>query len=294
MIYTQLRANEEFRLRFADHIRKHFFNGGALTAEAALDRFRELAGELDMAIIAESARWGDYRRDLHPRDEVAELYTRNDHWLVEKQALENDYFPDRSGIVFQQFREAGLYPELDAPDINPPGGPVTQPLDVEITATDGVIYYSLGGADPREPGGAVSLTHAIRYENPIGLEGSEIIRARVLSGNTWSAMTEAIFRSEPGTLSSPAKQAREKFMAVCFPNPFRQSTTIRYTIPRGGEVRICILNLQGQVVASLQNGYQSEGEHSVTWSPQDQPEGIYFYQIRLEDRVHTGKMILNR
>jgi hypothetical protein len=294
MIYSQLRANEEFRLRFADRIQKHFFNGGALTQEATLNRFRELAGELDMAIIAESARWGDYRRDLHPRDDVAELYTRNDHWLVEKQALENDYFPQRSTIVLEQFREAGLYPDLDAPVISPHGGLITQPIAIEITAAEGEIYYSLDGADPREPGGAVSLSHAILYESPISTEASVIVRARARNGNTWSAMNEAIFSSETGTLAIPLQPDREKFFALCYPNPFRQSTTIRYILPNGGKVRISVMNLEGRIVADLQSGYQPEGEHSLTWSPEGQPAGIYFYRICLDDRICTGKMILNR
>ena len=294
MIYSLLRANGEFRLRFADHVRRHFFNRGALTPGATLQRFGELADDLDMAIIAESARWGDYRRDLHPRDQVAELYTRNEHWLVEKQSLESGYFPQRSAIVLEQFREAGLYPDLEAPDISPYGGEVTEPVDVEITAGEGVIYYALGGADPREPGGAVSTSHAILYENPVRFEGSEIIRARVLSGNTWSAVTEAIFTSEPATPVPQLRQANKKLPAICYPNPFVQSTTIRYILPQAGEVSIRVLSSEGRVVAGLHEGFQPEGEHSVTWAPEGLPAGLYFYQIRMADMIHTGKMILNR
>jgi hypothetical protein len=82
--------------------------------------------------------------------------------------------------------------------------------------------------------------------------------------------------------------------ADCYPNPFSHSARIRYVLPYAGDVRITILSLDGKIVASLQNGYQPEGEHSVNWHPGNQPDGIYFYQIRFNDKIHTGKLILNR
>ncbi|MDB6037330.1 MAG: hypothetical protein JWM99_1171, partial [Verrucomicrobiales bacterium] len=57
-----LRANPEFRLAFADRVQKHFFGEGALTPAACASRWMKRAAELDKAIIAESARWGGYRR----------------------------------------------------------------------------------------------------------------------------------------------------------------------------------------------------------------------------------------
>jgi hypothetical protein len=86
-------------------------NGGALTPEKAAERYRKWAEEIRSAVVAESARWGDYRRDVHPyRTGPYELYTRDDHWLPEIDRLLKEYFPKRTAVVAQQFREAGLYP----------------------------------------------------------------------------------------------------------------------------------------------------------------------------------------
>ncbi len=293
-IYTRLRANEEFRLRFADHIQKHFFNGGALTAEATLSRFLELADDLDPAIICESARWGDYRRDLHVRNTPVSLYTRDDHWLVEKQDLETNYFPERSGIVLQQFRNAGLYPSMDAPVFSPHGGPVSDPVELVISAAEGDVYYSIDGEDPRESGGAVSLSHAILYEAPLMVESDVTVRARAKSGNTWSALTEATFGTGVATSSRPVVRSGGLFRADCYPNPFSHSTSIRYLIPEGGYVEVSILVLDGRILNILQSGFQPGGEHRVTWYPGQLGNGIYFYRIRFEDRMLTGKLILNR
>ena len=101
---------------FADHVGKHLLNRGALTPDAAAGRYRARADEIGTAIIAESARWGDYRRDVHPyKTGPYELYTVNEHWQPEIKRLLGDYFPKRTKAVREQFRALGLYPRVDVP-----------------------------------------------------------------------------------------------------------------------------------------------------------------------------------
>jgi hypothetical protein len=97
-----LRANAAFRRAFAARVQKHCFGEGALTPKACADRWMKRAAELDQAIIAESARWGGYRRDPP--------YTRDRDWLKEQHRLIENYFPRRTDIVLAQLRAAGLYP----------------------------------------------------------------------------------------------------------------------------------------------------------------------------------------
>jgi hypothetical protein len=58
---------------------------------------------VDHAIIAESARWGGFRRDPP--------YTRDKEWVAEQRRLLEGYFPKRTAIVIEQLRRAGLYSE---------------------------------------------------------------------------------------------------------------------------------------------------------------------------------------
>ena len=56
----------------------------------------------------------------------------------------------------------------------------------------GKIYYTTNGTDPRVYGsGAVSLS-ALAYTNPVVLNASTVIKARVLNGS-WSALNEGDF-----------------------------------------------------------------------------------------------------
>src|SRR6185295_199103 len=58
-MHEELMRNAEYRVRFADHVQKHFFSGGALTPQAGTNRFMAKAVQITKAIRAYSARWGD-------------------------------------------------------------------------------------------------------------------------------------------------------------------------------------------------------------------------------------------
>ncbi|MBN1844098.1 MAG: CotH kinase family protein, partial [Sedimentisphaerales bacterium] len=153
-LYSQLRNNAEFRVRFADHVHKHLFNDGALTPEKTAARYQELANFIDRAIVGESARWGDSSR--------AYPYTRDTEWLTERNRLLNYYFPQRTAIALGFFKNANLYPQdLEAPvfrigGIHQHGGAVESNalLSMDNPNGSGTIYYCLDGVDPRVPAGS--------------------------------------------------------------------------------------------------------------------------------------------
>jgi CotH kinase protein len=102
----ELKGNSEFRQAFAARVQKHFFGDGALTPGACAERWMKRAKEVDVAIIAESARWGYYRREIP--------YTRDREWAAEQQRLLKEYFPQRTEIVLKQLQAVGLYPKNSA------------------------------------------------------------------------------------------------------------------------------------------------------------------------------------
>ena len=184
-IYSSLRKeNAEFRVLFGDHVHRHFFNRGALTPAAVEARWMRRANEIDRAVVAESARWGDKSRKIP--------FTRDHEWLAEQLWARLTYFPIRSDIVLQQFRDANLYPIVVAPSFNQHGGLVPTTFQLEMTAPAGQIYYTLDGSDPRLTGGAIAPS-AVLYSAPITLPGSGEVSARVLDAGQWSARNVADF-----------------------------------------------------------------------------------------------------
>ena len=63
-LWQRLQANEEFTLLIGDRIHRHLFNDGALTTEKATELFLRRKDQIDRAVVAESARWGDSKRAL--------------------------------------------------------------------------------------------------------------------------------------------------------------------------------------------------------------------------------------
>lgn len=187
-LHQQLMTNAEYKMRFADHVYRHFFNDGVMTPATAARLVTVRKDSIDLAIIAESARWGDAK--------VAKPRTKDDDWLPQVRFLLNDYLPKRTNVVLGQFKAKGWYPSLDAPAFNRHGGAVDAGFNLAMTAAVGDVYYTLDGHDPRLPGGAVNSAHATRYAGPVVLTESTQVKARVFHG-TWSALHEAVFAVGP-------------------------------------------------------------------------------------------------
>ncbi|MBI2427459.1 MAG: M6 family metalloprotease domain-containing protein [Ignavibacteriales bacterium] len=77
-----------------------------------------------------------------------------------------------------------------------------------------------------------------------------------------------------------------------YPNPFNPSTTINYSIQKDGPVMLKVYDTLGKEVASLVNGKQTAGNHSVTFDASRLASGIYLYRLSSGSFVQTKKMVL--
>ncbi len=178
-----------------DHVYKHFFNNGSMTPARASALFQSRAKEIETAIIAESARWGDTYASP-PR-------TKDDDWLFAVNDIINNYFPYRTHIVLSQLEGANLYTE-----VNPP---LFKNNDVDLTdnslevqpgfvlkiqkpgAQNGVVVYTTDGSDPRAIGGGLSASsYQADEEIDLTVNATLVIKARMLKGTTWSALHQII------------------------------------------------------------------------------------------------------
>ena len=199
-IFRRLCENEDFRRLFADRVQFHCFNGGVFTPAVAADRWMSRAGEIDPAILAESARWGDYRRDVHPYAAGPfSLYDRED-WLDERSFLIDEYFPDRTGVFINQLRQEGLFPTVDAPQFMINGGHVVR-RDVSLldtltmTVPAGEIYFTTDGSDPLSAGGLSPA--AKKYTGRIVLDQTTHFKSRASLDSEWSALNETVLVMAP-------------------------------------------------------------------------------------------------
>jgi hypothetical protein len=86
----------------------------------------------------------------------------------------------------------------------------------------------------------------------------------------------------------------ELLLSQNYPNPFNPSTTITFTLPQRGRVRLEIFNLLGEKVATVLDEVRAPGTHSVHWQPQNLPSGTYLYRLETKGYSQTRKLLLLR
>lgn len=105
------------------------------------------------------------------------------------------------------------------------------------------------------------------------------------TGNYADALTHLASRP----LSRPPVEFR---LLSNYPNPFNQSTMITYQLPRAGKVQVTIFNRLGQKVATLFSGNQSAGIQRILWQAPTLASGLYICQVRFEQQIRQGKLLL--
>ena len=82
-----------------------------------------------------------------------------------------------------------------------------------------------------------------------------------------------------------------------YPNPFNPSTQIKFATEKSSNVTITIYSILGQEMTVLQNGILNAGTYNISWFGTDHygnkvPSGVYFYEVRSDNRIQKGKMLL--
>jgi hypothetical protein len=194
-LHIRLKANPEYVVQFGDMVHRAFFNGGPCSVAPSTARFTTLTNEISLAIIAESARWGDF---------VGEPPRTKTHWNNAVNSWLTNYFPNRSSVALQQFVAAALYPAVGGTTVNAPvfsqhggtGGISLAMIQTNTVAGTKSIIYTLDGSDPRAIGGA---TAGSEYMGPVSIPAGSTTavkaRTRIVNGSitTWSALNQATF-----------------------------------------------------------------------------------------------------
>jgi hypothetical protein len=233
-LHQKLMVHPEYRMLFADRTHKHFFNGGVMTPEKAIAQCLTRANQIDLAIIAESARWGDQRpaRANNP-------YTKADWWKEVNGYLIGTFFPARTQIVLNQFRNRGLYPSVTAPGFQVNGlyrhGGQVATADT-LSMTGGTIYYALDGTDPRLPEKAgrtadtqtlVAATAAKRVLVPTRDIGDTWKGGGAFDDSAWTSVT-----SGPGGVGYERGSGYQQYLSIDLgPQMYNKQATCYIRIP---------------------------------------------------------------
>src|SRR5688572_5650661 len=165
-MFKRLLLSPEFKLRFADRVHKHFFNGGALTDEKIRARYESLRAQVASSISGFN------------------------------NVMSTTWIAQRRRYVTNHLASSGLLLSSNAPVFNLATGRIPRNVPLIMTAAVGEIWYTTNGVDPRVPFTGAIDDSAKKYTGPITLNESTQVKARTFSGVAVSAVTEATFTAE--------------------------------------------------------------------------------------------------
>ncbi|HEY6625994.1 MAG TPA: T9SS type A sorting domain-containing protein, partial [Ignavibacteriaceae bacterium] len=77
-----------------------------------------------------------------------------------------------------------------------------------------------------------------------------------------------------------------------YPNPFNPSTTIKYSLPEDGYVKLAVYNMLGEEVATIVNASQKAGRYEVNFNAKGLSSGVYVYRIEAANFTASKKLML--
>ena len=212
-LYNSLRNLPEFQIRYADRANALLRNGGPLSPAVSQARWDKWVDLVEPGIVAESARWGDAQEGIIgdvafstsgpagtvPQIPIGQRATLDgpltiEDWRDNVDYVRNEVLEKSADILLGRLENRQLFTSVNPPDfaINGTaqhGGSVVNGSSLSISGP-GAIYFTTDGSDPRAVGGAISGT---LYTGSLNINLTTEVKARVLSGGQWSALSEATF-----------------------------------------------------------------------------------------------------
>jgi len=105
-LHHKLTENAEYRARFATRARVVLADDGPMSEAAVTQLLEARAAQVELAVVAESARWGDTKSFW---EDDRSWRTRDDDWRPAVDRILMDWVPYRRAIVIGQLETAGLW-----------------------------------------------------------------------------------------------------------------------------------------------------------------------------------------
>jgi hypothetical protein len=170
---------------------------------------------------------------------------------------------------------------------------------IELQAVAGIALAAIGlwydDYDPNSSPTPVTpqLLGVLGYntlidKNDVGFQSSFPYVAAPWSGTSFCSGEKRDYTQPeilPPTTTSITGIGNLKGVATNHPNPFRESTTIRYYLPSPGYVEIMIYDQKGGLIATLVSQDQGAGEHEVQWNVNALPDATYLATLRINGSV---------
>ncbi|MHC4842717.1 MAG: lamin tail domain-containing protein, partial [Planctomycetota bacterium] len=191
--YWRIFEDSEFLLEYADRwyeLRRESFKTSKMMLDIdqnVVNLLREDGISIKNAVERNFRRWPVLGKYVWPNYTIWSTFQEEIDYL---KSWLTDRLNWMDGAIASQYCNG--YP----PVFNYQGGQVADGFNLIMASPSGTIYYTLDGSDPRLHGGAISPS-AFAYSAPVPLTKSVTVKARSLSGGSWTAINSARFSVGP-------------------------------------------------------------------------------------------------
>ncbi len=166
-------------------------------------------------------------------------------------------------------------------------------VDALTITNDAQGIYTMG------PSGYVFSQYYAMLAHVVGqghVISSTFETARLDSQDNTDELFKEVLDYYKNNVNSVKNHAAEDINNRVYPNPVRNMGHIAYTLKKGSEVSVRMVDITGKTVFNKKMGFQPAGQHNVTFSVQNMnlDNGIYLYTISTSGDAHTGKIIVNK
>jgi hypothetical protein len=77
-----------------------------------------------------------------------------------------------------------------------------------------------------------------------------------------------------------------------YPNPFNPSTTVKFNLPKAGDVSLKLYDILGKEVDNLFTGFLSAGYFQINFNASALSSGVYFYRLETENFADIKRMLM--
>ena len=175
-------------------------------------------------------------------------------------------------------------------------------LDVDGDADLYAVAWGFGVFKHSTPFAAVPVAGDL---DQFALRGSDVTMFAVAPSGTLHIGTNdgAIYEMDPMNPVSGVSTSMESdfdpgvipegyLLEQNYPNPFNPQTSIRFGLPRTGNVKLVVVDMLGRTVSVLVDGSLQAGTHEVEFDASSLPSGTYIYRLEAEDVAITRLLSL--
>lgn len=134
------------------------------------------------------------------------------------------------------------------------------------------------------------FTGAGRFEAVGCSDGS---KGYIISGQIKGGYVKELWSYTVETGITEVLLPEETVLYQNYPNPFNPVTQIKFALAKTADVKLSVYNISGQKVAELANRTLNAGHHVVDFDGAGFSSGVFYYELQVDGKAITKKMVLS-